>query len=406
MSMSLYQQQLEQLSQHLDPIQSQLVTDIKNTVTTIIEFKRNDMDVTELEKKLVELQKKLEQFEPILQDNPQRFVILPIQYHGPMEMYKKAQASFWTAEEITLTEDLVQWKQPFDKHKLTLSDNDRYFIKHILAFFASFDGIINENLAQRFYSEIQIPEARLFYGFQIAMEGIHGETYSLFIDTFVEDKKERETLFRAVEHYPSIKKMADWAMKYVNADLPFNQRLIAFACVEGILFSAAFCAIFWLKKRGLLPGLAFSNELISRDEALHMDFACMINSLLVHKADPEKIVEIVVSAVDHGKEFITASLPCNLIGMNCTEMTKYVEYVADQLLVKLGVDKHYNTLNPFDWMDLISAQNKSNMFERRVGNYNKAKFNSSTITSSSHELNNDRDNDVTANNGIQVLEDF
>lgn len=339
----------------------------------------------------------LEKHEILLKENPDRFVMFPLTRPDIWQFYKMAMASFWTAEEISLLDDIDQWKKG---EKGKLSEDDKFFIKHILAFFASFDGIVNENLALRFYSEVQLPEARSFYGFQIAMENIHGEVYSLLIDTLVESSSEKEKLFKAVENYPSIKKLADWALKWLNSDLPFNQRLIAFACVEGILFSGAFCSIFWVKKRGLLPGLTFSNELISKDESLHMDFACSLNQMLKYPATNETITEIVKDAVEIEKEFINESLPCNLIGMNANEMSKYIEFVSDRLLLKLGCDKYWKTQNPFEWMDLISAPNLTNFFEKKVGEYNKSKFNKSTI-------NNTRDaSSALDSNHIKLLSEF
>ena len=343
---------------------------------------------------LKRLELALEKYETILIENPQRFVIFPLQFDEVWAHYKRHEASFWTAEEITLADDIVQWKQG---DKINLSEGDKFFIKHILAFFASFDGIVNENLAARFMKEVQIPEMRCFYGFQIAMENIHGEVYSLLIDTLVEDLKERIKLLRAVENFPSIKKLSQWALKWLNSDLPFNQRLIAFACIEGVLFSGPFCAIFWLKKRGLLPGLTFSNELISRDEGLHQDFACLLKSMLKYPATHRDILCIIKEGVAYEKEFIIESLPCNLIGMNANEMSKYIEFVADKLLEQLGCPKYWKTPNPFPWMDLISTQNKTNFFEKRVGEYNKAKFSSEKINSKAQG---------DKNTAIAILEDF
>lgn len=343
-----------------------------------------------LKKQLNKYEIELQKYEDTLMENPQRFVIFPIQYQRMWdEYYKKAEGSFWTAEEITLHEDRRQW----ESHQ-KLSDDDKHYIKHVLAFFASFDGIVNENLASNFMIEVQMPEARSFYGFQIAIENIHGEVYSLLIDTLITDQLEKQKLFQATQHFPAIKKLADWALRWLHKDRPFNQRLIAFACIEGILFSGPFCSIFWLKKRGLLPGLTFSNELISRDENLHMEFACYLNSTLKYKAEPETITEIVVEAVAHEKEFINESLPCNLIGMNASEMSKYIEYVADRLLIKLGVKPHWETSNPFEWMDLISLPNKTNFFEKRVGEYNRAQFNNSSA------------NGVKVSEGIEIMDEF
>ena len=303
--------------------------------------------------------------EPILKENKDRFVIFPIKHHDLWEWYKKCEASFWTAEEIDLHQDLTDWTSK-------LNDDERYFIKHILAFFAASDGIVNENLAENFVNEVQYSEAKFFYGFQIMMENIHSETYSLLIDTYVKDDKEKDQLFRAIEVFPAIKKKADWALKWIESD-SFAERLIAFAAVEGIFFSGAFCSIFWLKKRGLMPGLTFSNELISRDEGVHCDFAVHLhNNHLVNKVSKERITHILTNALDIEKEFITESLPVSLIGMNAKLMTQYLEFVTDRLLVELQCEKVYNVTNPFDFMDMISLQGKTNFFEKRVSEYQKA----------------------------------
>jgi ribonucleoside-diphosphate reductase beta chain len=303
--------------------------------------------------------------EPILQENKNRFVIFPIKHHDIWEWYKKMEASFWTAEEIDLSQDLNDWNNK-------LNDEERYFIKHILAFFAASDGIVNENLAENFVNEVQYAEAKFFYGFQIMMENIHSETYSLLIDTYVKDESERDDLFNALEVVPAIKKKADWALKWIESD-SFAERLIAFAAVEGIFFSGAFCSIYWLKKRGLMPGLTFSNELISRDEGVHCDFAVHLhNHHLVNKVPKTRIREIIVDALKIEREFITESLPVSLIGMNAGLMTQYLEFVADRLLVELGCDREYNTSNPFDFMDMISLQGKTNFFEKKVAEYQKS----------------------------------
>lgn len=303
--------------------------------------------------------------EPILTDNPGRFVIFPIQHHDIWDWYKKSEASFWTAEEIDLHQDLTDWVSK-------LNDDERYFIKHILAFFAASDGIVNENLAENFVNEVQYPEAKFFYGFQIMMENIHSETYSLLIDTYVKDEEEKDKLFNAIENFPAIKKKADWALKWIESD-SFAERLIAFAAVEGIFFSGAFCSIFWLKKRGLMPGLTFSNELISRDEGVHCDFAVHLhNQHLNNKVPKERIREIILDALNIEREFITESLPVSLIGMNAKLMTQYLEFVTDRLLVELECEKEYNVTNPFDFMDMISLQGKTNFFEKRVSEYQKA----------------------------------
>ncbi|MBC7747007.1 MAG: ribonucleotide-diphosphate reductase subunit beta [Methylotenera sp.] len=305
------------------------------------------------------------QVEPILQENKNRFVIFPIKHHDIWEWYKKMEASFWTAEEIDLSQDLNDWNNK-------LSDEERYFVKHILAFFAASDGIVNENLAENFVNEVQYAEAKFFYGFQIMMENIHSETYSLLIDTYVKDEAEKDELFNALEVFPAIKKKADWALKWIESD-SFAERLIAFAAVEGIFFSGAFCSIYWLKKRGLMPGLTFSNELISRDEGVHCDFAVHLhNHHLVNKVPKERIRSIIVDALNIEREFITESLPVSLIGMNAVLMTQYLEFVADRLLVELGCDREYNTTNPFDFMDMISLQGKTNFFEKKVAEYQKS----------------------------------
>ena len=303
--------------------------------------------------------------EPILQENKNRFVIFPIKHHDIWEFYKSMEASFWTAEEIDLSQDLNDWNNK-------LNEDERYFIKHILAFFAASDGIVNENLAENFVNEVQYAEAKFFYGFQIMMENIHSETYSLLIDTYVKDETEKDELFNALEVFPAIKKKADWALKWIESD-SFAERLIAFAAVEGIFFSGAFCSIYWLKKRGLMPGLTFSNELISRDEGVHCDFAVHLhNHHLVNKVSKTRIREIIVDALNIEREFITESLPVSLIGMNAGLMTQYLEFVADRLLVELGCEREYNTTNPFDFMDMISLQGKTNFFEKKVAEYQKA----------------------------------
>lgn len=302
--------------------------------------------------------------EPILEENNERFVLFPIKHEDIWQMYKQAEASFWTAEEIDLSPDMADWE-----NKLT--DDEKYFIKNVLAFFAASDGIVNENLAVNFMKEVQYPEARCFYGFQIMIENIHSEAYSLLIDTYIQDSAEKNYLFNAVETVPCVKKKADWALRWISQG-SFAERLVAFAAVEGIFFSGSFCSIFWLKKRGLMPGLSFSNELISRDEGLHCDFACLLYSKLVHKLDPKEVQEIIAGAVSLEHEFVCDSLPVKLIGMNSDMMCQYIQFVADRLLVALGVPKIYNVTNPFDFMDLISIPGKTNFFERRVAEYQKA----------------------------------
>jgi ribonucleoside-diphosphate reductase subunit M2 len=307
-----------------------------------------------------------------------RFCSFPIKYNQIWEMYKKAEASFWTAEEVDLGSDVVHWEK--------LTADEKHFISHIIGFFAASDGIVNENLGVRFLKEVQVPEARAFYGFQIAIENIHSEMYSLLLETYIKDPAEKKKLFNAVETVPVVGKKADWAMKWIESSDSFAERLVAFACVEGIFFSGSFCAIYWLKKRGLLPGLTFSNELISRDEGLHTDFACLMYSLLNNKLSTERIAEIVTNAVELEKEFICDALPVDLIGMNSRLMSQYIEFVADRLLVALGNEKTYNVTNPFDWMELISLQGKTNFFEKRVGEYQKAGVMNSMEGTNNHVL--------------------
>jgi len=302
--------------------------------------------------------------EPILKENKDRFVLFPIKHHDIWEMYKKAEASFWTAEEIDLNPDLQDWEKK-------LNDDEKHFIKHVLAFFAASDGIVNENLAVNFMNEVQYPEARCFYGFQIMMENIHSETYSLLIDSYIKDTKERDKLFHSIDTLPCVAKKAEWAIKWIGNG-SFAERLIAFAAVEGIFFSGSFCSIFWLKKRGLMPGLTFSNELISRDEGLHCDFACLLYSQLENQLSKENVTAIITNAVSIEKEFVSDALPVRLIGMNADLMCQYIEFVADRLLVALGCPKEYNAINPFDFMELISLQGKTNFFEKRVAEYQKS----------------------------------
>lgn len=303
--------------------------------------------------------------EPILKENKDRFVLFPIKYNDIWAMYKKAEASFWTAEEIDLSPDLVDWESK-------LNNDEKHFIKHVLAFFAASDGIVNENLAVNFLQEVQYPEARCFYGFQVMMENVHSETYSLLIDTYIKDPIEKHKLLHAIETVDCVKKKAEWALRWINSE-KFSERLVAFAAVEGIFFSGSFCSIFWLKKRGLMPGLSFSNELISRDEGLHCDFACLLyQNHLVNKLPKETVKQIITDAVDIEKEFVSDALPVKLIGMNADLMCQYIEFVADRLLVELGNEKVYNVTNPFDFMELISLEGKTNFFEKRVGEYQKA----------------------------------
>jgi ribonucleoside-diphosphate reductase beta chain len=301
--------------------------------------------------------------EILLQDNKDRFVLLPINYPKIWEMYKKHVASFWVAEEIDLAPDLKDWD--------SLNKGERHFISHVLAFFAASDGIVNENLAVNFMQEVQIPEARCFYGFQIAMENIHSETYALLIDTYINDTVEKNRLFHAIETVPAVKKKAEWALRWINGG-SFTERLVAFAAVEGIFFSGSFCSIFWLKKRGLMPGLSFSNELISRDEGLHCEFACLLYRMMKNQLPQERVYEIIKDAVTIEKEFITEALPVALIGMNALLMQQYIEFVADRWIAELGYPKIYGATNPFDFMEQISLSGKTNFFEKRVGDYQKA----------------------------------
>ena len=312
-----------------------------------------------------EIDLSMEHIEPMLQETPNRFVLFPIEHTDIWEMYKLHAAAFWTAEEIDLAEDAKDWKK--------LNDNERHFLKHVLAFFAASDGIVNENLVTNFADEVQWAEARCFYGFQIMMENIHAETYSLLIDTYITDPIEKDHLFNALETVPSVKKKGNWALKWLSRKKgTFAQRLVAFAAVEGIFFSGSFCAIFWLKKRGLMPGLTFSNELISRDEGLHCDFACLLHNQLNRGAGENIIHRIISEAVEIEIEFVTSALPVELIGMNAGLMRQYIEFVADRLLVSLGASKLYDVSNPFPWMEMISMQGKTNFFEKRVGEYQKS----------------------------------
>lgn len=302
--------------------------------------------------------------ELILTENKNRFVLFPIQYHDIFEIYKEALASIWTVSEVSLEDDRRDWEK--------LSDGEKHFISHVLAFFASSDGIVNENLAAKFLVEVQIQEARLFLGFQIAIENIHSEMYSLLIDTLIKDTKEKMRLFNAIETIDAVKGKAEWALKWINDERSFAERLVAFAIVEAIFFSGSFCSIFWFKKRGLMPGLCFSNELISRDEGLHVRFSCMLYNMLENRLSQEVIYEMVRDAIVLEKEFIISALPVKLLGMNSDLMSEYIEYVADYLITMLGYEKLYNATNPFSWMELISLQGKTNFFEKRVGEYAKS----------------------------------
>jgi len=307
---------------------------------------------------------KLEESDPLLMENPHRWVMFPIQYPEVWEMYKKHEASFWTAEEIDLSQDLKDWD--------TLSESEQHFIKHVLAFFAASDGIVLENLGSQFATEVQIPEARAFYGFQMAMENIHSETYSLLIEQYIRDPAEKNQIFDAIHTMPAVASKAEWAIQWMQRENCFAERVVAFAAVEGILFSGSFCAIYWLKKRGLMPGLTFSNELISRDEGLHTEFACLLYTMLQNKLPDEVVHNIIKGAVAAERKFICDALSCDLIGMNSELMSRYIEFVADRLLTALGHPKLFGSTNPFDWMELISLQGKTNFFEKRVGEYQKA----------------------------------
>ena len=300
--------------------------------------------------------------EPLLTEDDNRFVMFPIKDESIWKMYKKQVDCFWRAEEVDLSKDMASWE--------TLSDDEKFFIKMIIAFFAASDGIVLENLGIRFMSDVQLAEARAFYGFQIAMENIHSEMYSLLIDTYVKEPKEKDNLFKALENFPCIRKKADWALKWINDKRSsFATRLIAFACVEGIFFSGAFCSIFWLKKRGKMPGLTFSNELISRDEALHTEFAVLLYKKLIKQLPKKKVQDIIKEAVEIEKEFICEALPCRLISMNSKLMAQYIEFCADRLSIQLGYDNIYNASCPFDFMEQISIEGKTNFFEKRVGEY-------------------------------------
>ena len=302
--------------------------------------------------------------DPILTPSVDRFCLFPIEHRDLFEYYKRAVASFWTTEEVDLGDDLQHWAR--------LTDDEQFFVKHVLAFFASSDGIVNENLAVRFMNEVQVSEARAFYSFQTAMETVHSEMYSLLIETYVKDSAEKQSLFKAITQLPAVQRKAQWALRWVSSDAPFAQRLVAFAAVEGVMFSGSFCAIYWLKKRGLMPGLTFSNELISRDEGLHRDFAIALHNKLLEPCSEETARAIVSDAVAAEREFVTEALPVGLIGMNAGMMAQYLEFVADHLMTSLGFAKLYSATNPFEWMELISLQGKTNFFEKRVGEYQKS----------------------------------
>jgi len=350
----------------LNELQEKIIIDLDKDFEIIEDWESGDLDVLrDVEEEPFKLDTKVIQDDPLFAKNNDRFVLFPITNHSIWDFYKRAEASFWTAEEIDLTQDLSDWER--------LNDDERHFIKHVLAFFAASDGIVSENLAVNFIKEITNPEARCFYGFQIAMENIHSETYSLLIDTYIKDREEQKYLFNALENVPAVRKKGEWALKWLSKkNTSFAERLVAFSAIEGIFFSGSFCSIFWLKKRGLMPGLCFSNELISRDEGLHCDFACLLHSMLKNPVDEKSIREIISEAVDIEREFITEAIPVDLIGMNSKLMLQYIEFVADRLLVALGCTKLYNSTNPFPWMELISLEGKTNFFEKRVSEYQKA----------------------------------
>ena len=342
-----------------------LISFSKNAIIFNQICRTNEMKFTSLKYIREFIYKRKTMTEPILAENKDRFVLFPIKYNDIWEFYKKSEASFWTAEEIDLSNDISDWNNK-------LNDNERHFVKHVLAFFAASDGIVNENLAINFLNEVQYPEARCFYGFQIMMENIHSETYSLLIDTYIKDPIEKDKLLHAVDTVPCVGKKADWALRWIGNG-SFAERLIAFAAVEGIFFSGSFCSIFWLKKRGLMPGLSFSNELISRDEGLHCDFACLLYTEHVkNKLPKEQVTKIITDAVVIEKEFVSDAIPVRLIGMNADLMCQYIEFCADRLLLALGCDKFYNASNPFDFMEMISLQGKTNFFEKRVAEYQKS----------------------------------
>ena len=356
----------EEELQSLQELKSTLDISLTNLIKNKMNVKKNSKLDQEEIKSADKVTKIKENFddEPLLKENPNRFVLFPIEYTDIWHMYQKSLGLFWTANEIDLGKDLVDWPK--------LKADEQHFIKNVLAFFAGSDGIVLENLGVRFMNEVQIPEAKCFYGFQIAMENIHSETYSLLIDTYVKDSDEKDRLLNAIETIPSVQKKAKWALKWIGDDSQFAKRLVAFAAVEGIFFSGSFCAIFWLKKRGLMPGLTSSNELISRDEGLHTDFAVLLYKMLNKKLSYDIIKEIIMEAVAIEKEFIVDSIPCRLIGMNSDLMCEYIEFVADRLVVQLGYEKIYGSKNPFSFMEMISMEGKTNFFEKRVMEYSKA----------------------------------
>lgn len=340
-------------------------------------------DLVQLDPAMVQaVQEQRSEEEPLLRDNPHRFVLFPIQYHDIWHKYKEQEACIWTLEEIDLGNDMADW--------VKLTAGEQHFIKHVLAFFAASDGIVVENLGLRFLADVKIPEARSFYGFQLMMENIHSETYSVLLDTYITDSEEKLRLLRAIDTIPCIQKKAEWAVRWIGSEATFQERLLGFAAVEGIFFSGSFCALFWLKKRGVMPGLTFSNELISRDEGMHTDFACLLyDRYIVHKLPKERVLQIITEAVEIEREFICDALPVKLIGMNAELMAQYIQFVADRLLVSLGLEKHYHATNPFDFMEMISLQGKTNFFEKKVGEYQKAGVMSTDGTSKKFSLDED-----------------
>lgn len=358
----------ENVRKHLENVSLKDKTSPKKLCTSPISQDNGVKSVMSKTKAVRKVQLKENEFlpelEPLLKENPRRFVVFPIQWPDIWQMYKKAEASFWTVEEVDLSKDAFDWGR--------LTSSEKHFISHVLAFFAASDGIVNENLVERFSQEVQITEARCFYGFQVAMENVHSEMYSLLIDTYIADAKERDFLFNAIENLPCVAKKANWALNWINHETAtFPERVVAFAAVEGIFFSGSFAAIFWLKKRGLMPGLTFSNELISRDEGLHCDFACLMFKHIIQKPSTERVTSIIKDAVEIEQEFLTDALPVEMIGMNCKLMCQYIEFVADRLLVELGCQKVYMSENPFDFMEHISLEGKTNFFEKKVGEYQK-----------------------------------
>ena len=345
--------------EYMDPIPESISELIPVSLTPVVDVVS---PITHIHEQAIAKRHKREMDEPLLKENPDRYVIFPIQHSDMWGMYNDHVSVFWTIQEVDLSKDSVDWKK--------LTDNERHFLKRILGFFAGSDGIVMENLAQRFMTEVQVPEARMFYGFQIAMEGVHSVMYSLLIDTYIEDREEKKVILHSIQTVPCIQKKAEWAKNWIKGEeADFSTRLMAFAIVEGVFFSGAFCSIFWIKQRGLMPGLTASNELIARDEGLHTDFACLLYSKCKHRLPKTKAIKLMREAVKLEKEFIIDALPCSLIGMSAPRMSEYIEYVADRLMVCLGYAKIWNTVNPFPWMERLSLEGKDNFFEKRPTNY-------------------------------------